>query len=58
MTKRTQAVLIVLGGVVLCILGAFSSTSGLLSYVMWAIAIGLIVCGIFLYANESRKDLN
>ncbi len=56
--SRTKAVVIILVGIVLCILGAFSSTSGLLFYVMWAIAIGLIVCGVFLYANESRKDSN
>jgi len=56
--SRTKAEVIILVGIVLCILGAFSSTSGLLFYVMWAIAIGLIVCGVFLYANESRKDSN
>jgi hypothetical protein len=56
--SRTKAVVIILVGIVLCILGAFSSASGLLFYVMWAIAIGLIVCGALLYANESRKDSN
>ncbi len=56
--SRTKAVAIILVGIVLCILGAFSSASGLLFYVMWAIAIGLIVCGVLFYANESRKDSN
>jgi len=56
--SRTKAVVIILVGIVLCILGAISSTRGLLSHVMWVIAIGLIVCGVILYANESRKDSN
>ncbi len=56
--SRTKAVVIISVGIVLCILGAFSSASGLLFYVMWPIAIGLIVCGALLYANESRKDSN
>ena len=56
--SRTKAVVIILVGIVLCILGVFSSTSGFLSNVMWVIAIGLIVCGALLYANESRKDSN
>jgi hypothetical protein len=56
--SKTMAVIIILVGIVLCILGVFSSTPGFLSYVMWIIAIGLIVCGAFLYANEARKDSN
>ena len=56
--SKTKAVVIILVGIVLCILGAFSSTPGFLSNVMWVIAIGLIVCGVILYANASRKDLN
>jgi undecaprenyl pyrophosphate phosphatase UppP len=56
--SKTKAVVIILVGIVLCILGAISSTRGLLSHVMWVIAIGLIVCGVILYANESRKDSN
>ena len=56
--NRTKAVVIISVGIILCILGAFSSTPGFIFYVMWAIAIGLIVCGVILYANESRKDSN
>jgi undecaprenyl pyrophosphate phosphatase UppP len=54
--SKTKAVVIILVGIALCILGVLSSTSGFLSYVMWVIAIGLIVCGVILYANESRKE--
>jgi hypothetical protein len=55
---RTSAVVIILVGIVLCVLSAFASTPGPIFYVMWALAIGLFVCGVILYANESRKDSN
>jgi hypothetical protein len=55
---RTTAVVFILVGIVLCVLSPFVSTPGLIFYVMWAIAIGLIVCGVIIYANESRKDSN
>ena len=56
--SKTKAAVIILVGIILCILGIFSSTPGFLSYVMWVIAIGLVVCGVLLYANASHKDSN
>ena len=54
--SKTIAVNIILVGIVLCILGVFLSTPSFLSFVMWAIAIDLIVCGALLYHNEASKD--
>jgi len=58
MSKRTQAVLIILVGVAFGLLAIFLSQLGSLVYILSAVPICLILFGAYLYANASRKDSN
>ena len=58
MSRRTQAVFIILGGVGLGLLAIFLSQLRLLAYILLAVSICLILYGAYLYANESREDSN
>ena len=58
MSRRTQAVFIILVGVGFGLLAMFLSQLGFLVYVLLAISICLILYGAYLYANEPRLDSN
>jgi hypothetical protein len=58
MSRRTQAVFMILGGVGFGLLAIFLSQLSFLAYILLAVSICLILYGAYLYANESREDSN
>jgi hypothetical protein len=55
---RTKAVVVILVGIGFGLLAIFLSEIGSLVYLLLAVSICLVLYGIYLYANESRKDSN
>jgi hypothetical protein len=56
MSRRTEAIVIILFGVGFGLIAIFLSQLGSLTYVLLAIAICLILYGAYLYANEFRQN--
>ena len=58
MSRRTEAIVIILFGAGFGLIAIFLSQLGSLTYVLLAIAICLILYGAYLYANEFRQSSN
>jgi hypothetical protein len=58
MSRRTEAVVIILFGVGFGLVAIFLSRLGLLAYILLAISLCLILYGAYLYANEVRQNSN
>ncbi len=58
MTRRTEAIVIILFGVGFGLIATFLSQLGSLTFVLLAISICLILYGAYLYANEFRQNSN
>lgn len=58
MSKRTDAVIIIMVGVIFGLFSIFLSKLGFITYILLTISICLIGYGVYLYVNESRLDSN
>jgi hypothetical protein len=58
MSRRTEAVVIILFGVGFGLVAIFLSRLGLLAYILLAISLCLILYGAYLYANEVSQNSN
>jgi hypothetical protein len=58
MSRRKEAVFIILFGVGFGLVAIFLSRLGLLAYILLAISLCLIMYGAYVYANEVSQNSN
>ena len=58
MSRRTEAIVIILFGVGFGLVAIFLSRLGLLAYILLAISLCLIMYGAYVYANEVSQNSN